>query len=104
MKADPRAITVILYKFGGFYLDLDYVVFNDLTQFHNIVVGNRGYVLSDLPAPNLKPIEINRYYYYTLGITKVLESYYLLIHITNQTITKKHDKKSKFETVLYFHT
>ena len=42
VKVDPRAITVILYKFGGFYLDLDYVVFNDLTQFHNIVVGNRG--------------------------------------------------------------
>ena len=33
-------IKVMLWKYGGFYLDLDYVVFNDLSQFENIVVGN----------------------------------------------------------------
>jgi len=32
---------LIVYKYGGFYLDLDYVVFNDLTHYNNIVVGNR---------------------------------------------------------------
>ena len=32
---------LMVYKYGGFYLDLDYVVFNDLTHYHNIVVGNR---------------------------------------------------------------
>ena len=32
---------LLLYKFGGFYLDLDYVVFNDLSHYHNIVVGNK---------------------------------------------------------------
>merc|ERR1719336_3456897 len=31
----------MIYKYGGFYLDLDYVVFNDLSQFENIVVGNK---------------------------------------------------------------
>ena len=30
----------MLWKYGGFYLDLDYVVFNNLRQFENIVVGN----------------------------------------------------------------
>ena len=39
-KADALRI-MILYKFGGFYLDLDYVVFKDLTHYHNIVVGTR---------------------------------------------------------------
>jgi len=32
---------LILYKFGGFYLDIDYVVLNDLTHYKNIVVGNK---------------------------------------------------------------
>ena len=30
---------LIIYKYGGFYLDLDYVVLNDLTHYKNIVVG-----------------------------------------------------------------
>lgn len=38
-KADALRLLMV-YKFGGFYLDLDYVVFNDLTHYHNIVVGN----------------------------------------------------------------
>ena len=37
---------LMLYKYGGFYLDLDYVVFNDLTQYNNIVVGNKPYVFN----------------------------------------------------------
>merc|ERR1719483_1823065 len=32
---------LMVYKFGGFYLDLDYVVFNDLTHYSNIVVGKQ---------------------------------------------------------------
>ena len=32
---------LILYKYGGFYLDLDYVVFNDLSHYNNIVVANK---------------------------------------------------------------
>ena len=35
-----QCFLVMLWKYGGFYLDLDYVVFNDLRQFENIVVGN----------------------------------------------------------------
>ena len=38
-KADALRLLMV-YKFGGFYLDLDYVVFNDLTHYHNMVVGN----------------------------------------------------------------
>ena len=32
---------LLVYKFGGFYLDLDYVVLNSLSHHHNIVVGNQ---------------------------------------------------------------
>ena len=35
-----KCFLVMLWKYGGFYLDLDYVVFNDLRQFENIIVGN----------------------------------------------------------------
>ena len=30
----------LIRKFGGFYLDLDYVVLNDLSHYNNILVGN----------------------------------------------------------------
>ena len=29
----------MLYKFGGIYLDLDFVTLNSLTHYHNIVVS-----------------------------------------------------------------
>ena len=31
---------LLIWKFGGFYLDLDYVVMNELTQYKNFVVSN----------------------------------------------------------------
>ena len=33
---------LIVWKFGGFYLDLDYVIFNKLTQYENFVVSNNN--------------------------------------------------------------
>ena len=35
---------LLVYKFGGFYLDLDYVVIRDLSHYHNMIV-EEGYVL-----------------------------------------------------------
>ena len=32
---------LLVYKYGGFYLDLDYVVLNSLSHYNNIVVGNQ---------------------------------------------------------------
>ena len=29
-----------MWKFGGTYLDLDYVILNDMTQYHTFVVDN----------------------------------------------------------------
>ena len=31
---------LLIWKFGGFYLDLDYVVINKMTQYENFVVSN----------------------------------------------------------------
>ena len=39
-KADALRL-LLVYKFGGFYLDLDYVVLNSLSHHNNIVVGNQ---------------------------------------------------------------
>ena len=39
-KADALRL-LLVYKFGGFYLDLDYVVLNSLSHHGNIVVGNQ---------------------------------------------------------------
>ena len=39
-KADALRL-LLVYKFGGFYLDLDYVVLNSLAHYNNIVVGNK---------------------------------------------------------------
>lgn len=39
-KADALRL-LLVYKFGGFYLDLDYIVLNKLDHYHNIVVGNK---------------------------------------------------------------
>ena len=33
---------LLIWKFGGFYLDLDYVVMNELTQYENFVVSNEN--------------------------------------------------------------
>ena len=38
-KADALRLLMV-YKYGGFYLDLDYIILNDLTHYQNIVVGN----------------------------------------------------------------
>ena len=38
-KADALRL-LLIHKFGGFYLDLDYVVLNDLSHYNNILVGN----------------------------------------------------------------
>ena len=34
---------LLIWKFGGLYLDLDYVVMNELTQYENFVVSNGEY-------------------------------------------------------------
>ena len=39
-KADALRL-LLVYKFGGFYLDLDYIVLNPLVHYTNIVVGNK---------------------------------------------------------------
>ena len=39
-RADALRL-LLVYKFGGFYLDLDYVVLNSLAHYNNIVVGNK---------------------------------------------------------------
>ena len=39
-RADALRL-LLVYKFGGFYLDLDYVVLNSLSHHNNIVVGNK---------------------------------------------------------------
>ena len=36
---------LMVYKFGGFYLDLDHVVLNDLNHYNNMVLGKEEYVL-----------------------------------------------------------
>ena len=41
-KADALRL-LLIHKFGGFYLDLDYVVLNDLSHYNNILVGNSKY-------------------------------------------------------------
>ena len=33
---------LLVYKFGGFYIDTDYVVLNDLSDYQNITVKNDG--------------------------------------------------------------
>ena len=38
-KSDALRLLMI-YQFGGLYLDVDYVVFNDLTRYKNTLVGN----------------------------------------------------------------
>ena len=35
---------LMLYKFGGFYLDLDFVVLSDLRYYNNMVLGNSEWV------------------------------------------------------------